>query len=284
MWRNGACIVLGVWIAFGCGKSDSSKSSDDNTSPAKTPATNISTKRVIAKAVIAKKAPDPDAGISTHAKKPSIEHTVDGGHAEVPHRPTPAKTAKRAKVVEKHDETVQRVVALTMGARPESSYSGRDGRSRAAALGRQISSIKAADLGRQISSIKAGRNIGQVVKPKSKLPGSRTRVGRVRGADSKNLTAAIVRLTIQRRFMNGLRSCHELALTRDPAASGKVSLKFTVRESGRVGRIAANGFNVVVDKCIQKRGLRWRFRPKPKDQDGAPIPATYRLTIRMKSK
>ena len=83
--------------------------------------------------------------------------------------------------------------------------------------------------------------------------------------------------------MNGLRSCHKRVLKNDPQAGGKVRLKFTVGESGRAVRASANGFNNTVDNCIQKRMLRWRFKPKPVDKDGDPTQATYKLSLALQA-
>ncbi len=100
--------------------------------------------------------------------------------------------------------------------------------------------------------------------------------------DAEGLTPSIVMQTIRRRYVNGLRACHKRALTKNPKAGGKVRLRFTVVESGRVTKARAKGFDAEVEACITKRMTGWRFRPKP-TEDGKPTTAQFTLSLQLRS-
>ncbi len=233
------------------------------------------------------------------SKKPGKKPAKSGGDKNK------TKTPERVS-----DEQIERTVQITVGAGggllgPE----GDNTRSAARDLDKTIAAVKTS--GDRVGKVGAGKgdrvarggdarrvgagerakgpNVGKGVedtgkKAKPRVPKSRIRLGgRAKGSDAKNLSPQIVTRTIQRRFMNGLRSCHKLVLKTDPNAGGKVTLKFTVGESGRVVSASVNGFNGTVDNCIQKRMLRWRFSPKPKDSDGDPTDATFRISLQLQA-
>lgn len=229
-----------------------------------------------------------------------------------PHKKAKDGGSKKSKTPERvSDDAIDRVVQITVGA-GKGLLQGPNGENTQGVtkdLDKTIASVK--ESGDTVGKVGAGKrdrvvrggdnrrvgagnrakgpDVGKGVedtghKKKPRIPKSRVRLGgRAHGSDAKNLTPQIVTRTIRNRFMNGLRSCHKIVLKTDPNAGGKVTLKFTVGESGRVVSASVNGFSSIVDNCIQKRMLRWRFRPKPKDKDGDPTDATFRIALMLQA-
>ena len=116
------------------------------------------------------------------------------------------------------------------------------------------------------------------VRTKEKVPRGRVKLGGGSSDDDTTLRPDSVMRKIKRAYMSGLKRCHKDLLKRDPSAGGRVSLKFIVGQSGRITRVKANGFDGGVDKCIERRAKSWRFGI-PKDEDGDPTDATFRISL-----
>jgi hypothetical protein len=117
-------------------------------------------------------------------------------------------------------------------------------------------------------------------KTKEKVPSSRVKLGGGSSDDSTTLRPEDVMRKIQSVYMSGLKRCHKDLLKRDPSAGGRVALKFMVGPSGRITRVKADGFDPSVDKCIEARAKAWRFGV-PKDDDGEPTDATFRVALQL---
>ena len=117
-------------------------------------------------------------------------------------------------------------------------------------------------------------------KTQEKVPPGRIKVGQHTGDTDVSLTPDAVLRKIMQAYMAGLKRCHKDLLKTDPTARGKVTLAFTVSESGRVSRANVNGFNNSLDACIKSRVLTWRF-PAPKDKDGDPTDADFQITLQL---
>ena len=78
--------------------------------------------------------------------------------------------------------------------------------------------------------------------------------------------------------MRAMRDCYEHALKRDPTLAGKVELRFTIEESGRVEDVAVESTSlksVQLAACIADRSKAWRF-PKP---NGEVVAVTYPIVF-----
>jgi hypothetical protein len=113
-----------------------------------------------------------------------------------------------------------------------------------------------------------------------KVPPGRIKVGQHTGDTDVSLTPDAVLRKIMQAYMAGLKRCHKDLLKTDPTARGKVTLAFTVSESGRVSRANVDGFNDNLDACIKSRVMTWRF-PAPKDKDGDPTDADFQITLQL---
>jgi hypothetical protein len=115
-------------------------------------------------------------------------------------------------------------------------------------------------------------------KTTEKVPSGRVKIGGTSSDDDTTLRPDDVMRKIRDVYMTGLKACHKALLKRDPSAGGTVSLKFTVGPTGRVTRVKASGFDPGVDSCIETRAQAWRFGV-PKDSDGEPTDATFRISL-----
>jgi hypothetical protein len=115
-------------------------------------------------------------------------------------------------------------------------------------------------------------------KGEEKVPPGRINVSDKQSFDDSTLTPEAVLAKIMSAYMSGLKRCHKDLLKTDPTARGKVTLKFTVSESGRVSKASVAGFNDGLDSCIQARVLTWRFA-EPKDKDGSGTDADFQITL-----
>ncbi len=115
-------------------------------------------------------------------------------------------------------------------------------------------------------------------KTKELVPKSRVSIGGKTSLDDTSLNPSKVVSIIKAKYMRGLVRCHQQALKRDPKANGKVTLNFTVGESGRLIKRKAKGFDQPLTKCIETRMATWRF-PIPKDEDGDATDAAFKVTL-----
>ncbi|MCE9577102.1 MAG: AgmX/PglI C-terminal domain-containing protein [Deltaproteobacteria bacterium] len=115
-------------------------------------------------------------------------------------------------------------------------------------------------------------------KGEEKVPPGRINVSDKQSFDESTLTPDAVLAKIMSAYMSGLKRCHKDLLKTDPVARGKVTLKFTVSESGRVSKASVKGFNDGLDSCIQARVTTWRFA-EPKDKDGEGTDADFQITL-----
>lgn len=111
---------------------------------------------------------------------------------------------------------------------------------------------------------------------------SRTSVGGVEDFDDTTLDPALVAKTIKRRYLKGIKRCHEQLLKVDPKAGGRVEIEITVGKVGKVIKARIDGFDPTVDACIKGLALKWRF-PPPKDEDGNPTEATFAMPFILKA-
>ena len=117
-------------------------------------------------------------------------------------------------------------------------------------------------------------------KQTEKGPAGRISVASKSTIDETNLTPDMVLAKIQQIYMAGLKRCYKNYLNKDASARGKVTLGFTVTESGGVVNGKANGFAGEVDECINGQMAGWRF-PGPKDKDGEKAQATFSITLQL---
>lgn len=95
-----------------------------------------------------------------------------------------------------------------------------------------------------------------------------------------SLTADTVLAAISSSYLTGIKRCYKERLKVDAEARGKVMLAFKVDEHGKTGEPAASGFEPGVDACITAQMPSWAF-PIPKDQDGEPTEATFRVVLQL---
>jgi hypothetical protein len=113
-----------------------------------------------------------------------------------------------------------------------------------------------------------------------KAPTGRIQVADKQTFDDSSLTPDIVLSKIQSAYMAGLKRCYKEHLKKDASARGKVTLELTVNETGRTVKGAAKGFANEVDDCITGQMASWRF-PVPKDKDGEPTEASFRIALQL---
>jgi hypothetical protein len=93
------------------------------------------------------------------------------------------------------------------------------------------------------------------------------------------LPIALVLGRIQGSYMAGLQRCYiKHGLAQDASLVAKVTLTFTVDETGRSTENQAKGANPDVDGCIREQMTGWRF-PVPKDSDGDATDAPFKLQL-----
>ena len=81
--------------------------------------------------------------------------------------------------------------------------------------------------------------------------------------------------------MPGIKRCYKNYLNKDASARGKVGLSLTVNQTGRTTQGSASGFPAdEVNSCITGLMSGWTF-PIPKDKDGDPTEASFRITLQL---
>jgi len=117
-------------------------------------------------------------------------------------------------------------------------------------------------------------------KTAEKSPSGRISVADKQTFDESSLSPDIVMSKIQSAYMAGLKRCYKEFLKKDASARGKVTLAFTVNQTGRAVKGAAHGFSGEVDECIGGLMNGWRF-PVPKDKDGEATEASFSITLQL---
>ncbi len=117
-------------------------------------------------------------------------------------------------------------------------------------------------------------------KGEEKAPSGRISVSDKQSFDESTLTPDAVLKKIQSAYMSALQRCYKTYLAKDQAARGKVTLSFTVNESGRTTDANAKGFAGEVDSCIEGLMPSWTF-PVPKDKDGEKTEASFAITLQL---
>lgn len=155
-------------------------------------------------------------------------------------------------------------------------------------LNSQIADVR--DGGRQVTiGGGAGRGGGSRVgtarsisgtQPTPNGPAGRISVASKLAVDDTTLTADLVLAKIQSAYMAGLKRCYKSYLAKDASARGKLTLSFTVNESGRATSGKAVGFASEVDDCITGLAASWRF-PIAKDKDGEATEASFQFTFQL---
>ena len=112
-----------------------------------------------------------------------------------------------------------------------------------------------------------------------KTPGGRINVSDKKSFDDSSLTPDAVLGKIQSAYMAGLKRCYKNYLLKDATARGKVTLSFTVNETGRATGGKASGFASEVDECISGQMGSWRFAI-PTDADG-PTTASFAIALQL---
>ena len=97
-------------------------------------------------------------------------------------------------------------------------------------------------------------------------PIGRINVSTHKGGEDTTLTADAILNKINSVYMNGIKRCYNEHLKKDASARGKVTLDFTVNETGRVVNGKASGVADEVDSCVGNLMGSWTF-PKPKAKD-----------------
>jgi len=84
---------------------------------------------------------------------------------------------------------------------------------------------------------------------------------------------------IQSAYLAGLQRCYvKHGLSSDASMVAKVTLSFTVDETGMATDHQATGANPDVDSCIRGQMAGWKFQT-PKDADGDPTEAPFKLIL-----
>ena len=109
-------------------------------------------------------------------------------------------------------------------------------------------------------------------------PRARVRVDQSATDDESTLSADAVLNRITNTYLIGVQRCYRDHLKVDGSARGKLALRFTVNESGRAVRNHVSGMAPELHACVAARMDNWRF-PAPKDGDGQPTDASFRLSL-----
>ena len=121
--------------------------------------------------------------------------------------------------------------------------------------------------------------IAQLPKEERKPIARITPVPMPRRGPKDPLSINLVLGRIQGAYMAGLQRCYvKHGLAHDASLVAKVTLRFTVDETGAAIDNKANGSNAEVDGCIRDQMAGWRFQV-PKDEDGDPTDAPFTLKL-----
>lgn len=94
-----------------------------------------------------------------------------------------------------------------------------------------------------------------------------------------SLTADVIAQKLVAAYLGGLRRCYGGILKVDPAARGAATLAFTVEGSGRVGAASVTtSLAPSLASCVETLARSWRFA-SPRDGDGEPAAAEFRVQL-----
>ena len=146
---------------------------------------------------------------------------------------------------------------------------GFDGRHREAGSGR----IGTGTGGRVGDVGNGGEGVGRKVEEKV----SRSTFREVIDYTPTTLDPDLVAHIIRSRYLAGIKRCHERVLKQNPAARGRVTLRFTVGPTGGVIKSSVKGFDSTIDACIHELTTHWRFgAPK---EDGKATSAEFEVPL-----
>lgn len=147
-----------------------------------------------------------------------------------------------------------------------------------------------ADLGQQIADVRdsgtvavgggASRRGSGTTSVAADPPRGRISVVSKQAFDDSTLTADAVLAKMMATYMAGLKRCYRERLAKDPTARGKVTLAFTVNETGRAVNGQARGFDDDSGACMTGLMAGWRFAI-PKDADGEATEAAFAITLQL---
>ena len=103
---------------------------------------------------------------------------------------------------------------------------------------------------------------------------SRVKVATVVAISGTGSPATIER-RIRSHYRSGIEQCHEQLLEKDPKASGKVTVRFSVGPVGNVTKSTVNAFDSTVAGCIRGITKTWRFGKDSGSHD-------YALALKLK--
>jgi hypothetical protein len=115
----------------------------------------------------------------------------------------------------------------------------------------------------------------------------RMTTGRPSGASISTVTvsnnvatpsAEEMRAVIDKRYLQGIKRCHERALRTDGLAVGNVHVVYRVAATGAASFIAVHGFDSHIDTCIESLIGKWRFAA-PKDSSSRPASADVDVDV-----
>lgn len=132
----------------------------------------------------------------------------------------------------------------------------------------------AEDLNRQVrDSIAAAKN--------SAPSGARVTVASHRALDQSSLSSSRLAMEFLRRNVSSVKKCYGDVLSTDANASGQMTLKFTVSESGGVLDGDASSWNSGLTACVREAMAKWTF-PFPMENNAA-VRARFELTLKLES-
>ena len=106
----------------------------------------------------------------------------------------------------------------------------------------------------------------------------RIQIGPVHQDEVSSLTPEAVVAKIQAAYLAGLQRCYAHALKADATRAGKLSIAFTVSDTGKVIAAQATDLDREVDACMENQMSAWRFAI-PRDAHGEPIDADFHVTL-----
>jgi hypothetical protein len=132
----------------------------------------------------------------------------------------------------------------------------------------------AQDLNRQVGdSIAAAKN--------SAPNGARVTVASHRALDRSSLSSSRLSMEFLRRYVSSVKKCYGDVLSTDANASGQMTLKFTVSETGSVLDGDASSWNAGLTACVREAMAKWTFS-FPMENNAA-VRARFELALKLES-